>query len=113
RRGTEVVFEYTGFEEQVRKADVVITGEGKMDDQTLHGKVVAGVAALAKKYNKPLIGVTGVDALSEGERKKLRLREVFSITEHGHDADPITAAAQILKRMAGDFIATHVLRLHK
>lgn len=110
RRGTEVVFEYTGFEEQVRNADVVITGEGKMDDQTLHGKVVAGVAALAKKYNKPLIGVTGVDALSEGDRKKLRLREVFSITEHGHDADPMANAGQILERMARDVLVPYIVQ---
>lgn len=113
RRGTEVVFAYTGFEEQVRTADVVITGEGKMDDQTLHGKVVAGVAALAEKYNKPLVGVAGVNALTASAREKLRLREVFSITEHAHDADPLAEAGQILEEMAGAFIAAHVLRLRE
>lgn len=113
RRGTEVVFEYTGFEEQVRNADVVITGEGKMDDQTLHGKVVAGVAALAQKYNKPLIGVTGVNALTIDAQEKLGLREVFSITEYAYNSDPMANAARILEYMADETIALFLLDLHK
>jgi len=110
RRGTEVVFEYTGFEEQVKKADVVITGEGKMDEQTLHGKVVAGVSALAQKYNKPLIGVSGVNALTIAAQGSLGFREVFAIADHAHGADPMANAGQILERIGCEVIAPFILQ---
>jgi len=49
----------TGLEGQIREADLVITGEGKMDAQTRFGKTPFGVAQLARKYGKPVIGVAG------------------------------------------------------
>lgn len=58
-RGFDLVAETVGLEEKVRKADLVITGEGKMDAQTQYGKTPYGVAQLARKYNKPVIGLAG------------------------------------------------------
>lgn len=57
--GTKIVLEETGLEEAVRDADVVITGEGRLDGQTAMGKAPAGVAALAKKYKIPVIALAG------------------------------------------------------
>ena len=42
-----------------KDADLVITGEGRMDSQSIHGKTPIGVAAVAKRYGKPLIGIVG------------------------------------------------------
>ncbi len=63
RRGMDFIIEYTGLEAQVENADVVITGEGKVDEQTLSGKVVKGLADLARKYKKPLFIVAGRNEL--------------------------------------------------
>lgn len=54
----------TGLEHQVKRADLIITGEGKVDDQTWHGKVPHGVWLLAKKCQKPVIALCGCQ---EGE----------------------------------------------
>ncbi len=62
--GIQIVIEETGLEDEIRDADLVITGEGKLDAQTVMGKAPAGVAGLAKKYGKPVIAFCG--AVGEG-----------------------------------------------
>lgn len=57
--GFELISRIAGLEEWIRWADLVITGEGKMDYQTAFGKTPAGVAAMAKSMNKPVIAFTG------------------------------------------------------
>jgi glycerate 2-kinase len=57
--GFEVVRRFTGLEELLKEADLVITGEGRMDGQTLSGKTPHGIARLAKKYGKPVVGIAG------------------------------------------------------
>lgn len=57
--GFEIVAELTGLEEQIKKADIVVTAEGKTDSSTLSGKVPYGVAQLAKKHQKPVLLFTG------------------------------------------------------
>ena len=56
----------TGLEEKIKQADIVISGEGKIDDQSFCGKVVDGVLTLAHKYGKRCILFCGVNALPEG-----------------------------------------------
>lgn len=63
RPGIDIVMETVGLEAAVRDADLVITGEGRMDRQTIHGKTPVGVARVARRYNKPVIGIAG--ALAE------------------------------------------------
>jgi glycerate kinase len=58
-RGFEVVSEVTGLESHVQKADVVVTGEGRLDFQTLDGKAPAGVAQLAQKLGKRTFAIVG------------------------------------------------------
>ena len=58
--GVEIVLEAVGLEEELRQgADLVITGEGEINRQTLYGKVPMGVAQRAKKYKIPVIAVVG------------------------------------------------------
>ena len=59
RPGFDVVAEAVQLEERMRSADVVITGEGKLDRQTLEGKAPAGVAFLARKFGKRVFAVVG------------------------------------------------------
>jgi glycerate kinase len=59
RPGVELIAELVGLEAAIRDADLVITGEGRIDGQTLSGKTPMGVAALAKRYAKPVIALAG------------------------------------------------------
>jgi len=57
--GIKIVLEETGLEKYIKDADVVITGEGRLDSQTAMGKAPIGVAKLAKKYSKIVIAFAG------------------------------------------------------
>ncbi|GAA4549883.1 glycerate kinase [Pseudonocardia xishanensis] len=59
RPGIEVVLDLVGFAEHLRGASLVVTGEGALDAQTLHGKAPAGVAAAARAARVPAIAVCG------------------------------------------------------
>lgn len=75
KSGVDLVLEETGFEERVRNADIVVTGEGRLDEQTVMGKAPIGVARLAKKYGKKVIAFSG--CVTDGAKK---------VNEHGIDA---------------------------
>lgn len=59
RPGIQIILEAAGFEEKIKEADLIITGEGRTDRQTAHGKAPAGVAALAQKYKVPVVCLSG------------------------------------------------------
>ena len=71
--GFDVIKRFTGLEDLIKEADLVITGEGRMDEQTIYGKAPHGVANLAKKYNKRVIGIAG----SLGPGYQILYREGF------------------------------------
>ncbi|MHA7845372.1 glycerate kinase [Serratia sp. D1N4] len=75
RQGIEIVTDALGLDELVRDATLVITGEGRIDSQSLNGKVPIGVARVAKRYHKPVIGIAG--SLSP---------DVSVVHQHGLDA---------------------------
>lgn len=58
--GINIIIDSINLEEKIRNCDIVITGEGRLDSQTVMGKAPAGVAKLAKKYNKKVIAFSGV-----------------------------------------------------
>ena len=75
RQGIEIVTEALGLDALVRDATLVITGEGRIDSQSIKGKVPIGVARVAKRYGKPVIGIAG--SLSD---------DVGVVHQHGVDA---------------------------
>ncbi|PKP59738.1 glycerate kinase, partial [Candidatus Atribacteria bacterium HGW-Atribacteria-1] len=60
RPGIEIMIEIVKLEQAIKDADLVITGEGKIDSQTIYGKAPIGVAKIAKKYNVPVIAVAAI-----------------------------------------------------
>ena len=58
--GVKIILEEIKLEDEIRDADIVITGEGKLDHQTIMGKAPIGIAKLAKKYSKPVIAFCGM-----------------------------------------------------
>ncbi|HEX5172325.1 MAG TPA: glycerate kinase [Cyclobacteriaceae bacterium] len=99
KKGIEIVFQYTGFENEVKRADLIITGEGKLDTQTLQGKVVAGVAAMGKKHHKKVVCVTGSNELSKGEIEELGIFKVLTLVEHTSKEMAMNHASDILKKV--------------
>jgi glycerate kinase len=71
RPGFEVVAQAVGLEAKMQDADLVITGEGRLDRQTLEGKTAAGVARLARKFHKPVFAIVGRAVADE------EVREIF------------------------------------
>lgn len=59
RSGVETVLDLVGFDERVRDVDLVITGEGNMDEQSAAGKAPVGVARRSRRYGKPVVAVVG------------------------------------------------------
>lgn len=57
--GIDMVLEVVGLEQAVQTADIVLTGEGRLDGQTVMGKVPVGVAAIAKRYGKKVVAFAG------------------------------------------------------
>ncbi|EPT6931151.1 glycerate kinase [Cronobacter malonaticus] len=59
RPGIEIVIESLGLAQAVRDADLVITGEGRLDSQSIHGKTPIGVARVAKQFQRPMVAIAG------------------------------------------------------
>lgn len=85
--GVKIVLDETKLEDYIKDADMVVTGEGRLDGQTIYGKAPMGVAKLAKKYNKPVIAFSG--SVTEA---------AYVCNEHGIDAFfPILRKIQTLE----------------
>ncbi len=67
--GNKIVIEETNIKKYISEADLVVTGEGKLDEQTLMGKAPVGIAHIAKVFKKPVIALVGsVSAGFDGDR---------------------------------------------
>ena len=73
--GIKIVLEETKLRDYIQKADIVVTGEGRLDGQTVMGKAPIGVAKIAKEYGKPVIAFSGCVT-----------KDAIACNEHGIDA---------------------------
>ena len=81
KRGFESIATLTNLEEQIKNADWVISGEGKLDEQSLEGKVISGIATLCKKHQKPLALFVGKNELTFMQMNELNAKYIFSISD--------------------------------
>lgn len=79
RPGIDIVMEAAGLDAAVRDADLVITGEGRIDSQTVQGKAPIGVARVAKRYGRPVIAIAGSVAGDAGVVHQHGIDAVFSV----------------------------------
>lgn len=107
-RGLDVVFEILGFELRlVSGIDLVITGEGQINGQSLYGKVPVGVARRAKKYRLPVIAIVGSIGLGADKTREAGIDAIMSITP-----GPLSLEESMTR--AGELVAdaaTRALRL--
>lgn len=101
RPGVEVVLDLSGFRPALREARLVITGEGSLDEQSLHGKAPLGVAAAALAAGVPVVAVCGRCTLTPEQVSAAGFARVVSLAEHEPDRSVAMAnAAQLLARVA-------------
>jgi glycerate 2-kinase len=99
RPGFDVVAESVGLESKMEDVDVVITGEGSLDRQTLEGKTPAGVAGLARKFGKRIFGIVG--RASEDRQVRELFDRVYVTTQPGmSEKESIAHAAELLRERA-------------
>ncbi|GAB2714964.1 glycerate kinase [Streptomyces bullii] len=101
RPGIEVMLDVLGFASALERADLVITGEGSLDEQTLHGKAPAGVAAAARAADKEVVAVCGRLALPPAVLGQAGIRRAYALS--ALEPDPATSMAQagpLLERVA-------------
>jgi len=95
-KGIELIMATSGIRNAIPGADLIITGEGKIDQQTLYGKVVSEIAALADSHHIPAIAFCGIAEVNDPGI--LRLQAVRAITPKGMKREEAMAnAAHLLK----------------
>ena len=85
--GIDLVKELANFDKDLENTDWIITGEGKLDDQTFFGKAITGVIQSARKKQIPVAALCGSVSLSESEIIKLGLDYCAAITKEGTPLD--------------------------
>jgi len=81
QRGFDLIAKVTDLESKILNSDLVISGEGKIDIQSFHGKVPSEVAGLCRKYGKRLVLMVGKNDLSTREMKKLGAERLYAVDD--------------------------------
>ncbi len=93
RPGIEIVMDAVNLSDVIAHADLVITGEGRIDSQTIHGKTPIGVARTAKKYDLPVIGIAGCLSSDCSVVCDYGIDAVFSVVNRATDLPTALAEA--------------------
>ncbi|WP_202875933.1 glycerate kinase [Kribbella speibonae] len=108
RPGIDLVLDLVRFREQAAGADLVITGEGALDEQTLYGKAVAGVAAAS---TVPVVAVCGVNRLEPQQLQELGVSAAYALTDLEPDVRRCIAEPRPLLEQLGERIAVDHLTM--
>ncbi|MFE1960516.1 glycerate kinase [Streptomyces sp. NPDC059479] len=111
RPGIDVMLDVLGFASALSRATLVITGEGSLDEQTLHGKAPAGVAAAARARNIEVIAVCGRLTLPPEALGRAGIRRAYALTEL--EPDPAVCMAEagpLLERLAANIARDFLVR---
>lgn len=102
--GIESIMDMVRLDERIKEADLVITGEGCLDDQSLHGKVIVGVASHSAALAKPCVAMAGEVRLGKRECSSAGIDSAYSISELvGRDkamGEPHASLAALAARVA-------------
>lgn len=99
--GWRVAAELSGADDAISNADLVISGEGRIDSQTLSGKLVEGIATLSKRYDKPVWVFCGENLLTQDELKEAHIERIFEIVKKSHSInDSMSRAKELLEKIS-------------
>ncbi|MEZ9644785.1 glycerate kinase [Vibrio sp. 10N.261.52.C2] len=111
RPGINIVMDAVNLDEIVSDADLVITGEGRIDSQTIHGKTPIGVARTAKKHKLPVIGIAGCLASDCGVVHEHGIDAVFAVVNRSVDLPTALAeAAENIELTARNVAAMYTIK---
>lgn len=110
RPGIDLVLEMVNAMTALSEADLVVTGEGRVDSQTLEGKAPAGILRAATRHRTPVLAVTGACDLSAAHIAAMGLIDVLSLKDREPDLDRCVAEAPALLRATGEELARYHLR---
>jgi glycerate kinase len=99
-RGIAYLMQATRFDSAVEQADVVLTGEGHLDAQTLYGKLIHGVCERARHLRRPVIALCGKISASADQLRELGLLRAYDINEGATARDAIAKTAERLAACA-------------
>ena len=103
--GVDIVIEIVDLANNLVDANLVITGEGRVDNQTIHGKTPTGVAKVAKSCNLPVICITGSVEDGADFTHQLGIDEIYSVTEGDYDLTEVLIEAEHKLTQAAQKIA--------
>lgn len=109
RPGIDVLLDVLGAEQLVRRARLVVTGEGSLDAQSLRGKAPVGVARLARRHGVPVVAVCGRTELPPQQLAEAGFRTAFALTDLEPDTSRCMADAAGLLERTGERIARELL----
>jgi len=108
-KGIDFLMQTIGFEERIKDADLIITGEGRMDEQTKYGKTVFGIIKAAKKQEIPVVGICGSIGDGVEELYAEGLSSVFSIVNRPMSlSESIEQAYELLTSTAENVIRLYL-----
>lgn len=109
RPGVELVLDLVDFRRLLAEADLVVTGEGALDEQTLHGKAPVGVARAAATAGVPTVAVCGVNRLRPDRLRAAGIAAVYALTQLEPDpAVCMREATGLLTRLGEQIAADHL-----
>ncbi|GAB2709906.1 glycerate kinase [Nocardia thraciensis] len=103
--GIDVMLDLAGFDRSLKDADLVITGEGSLDEQTLHGKAPVGVAARAAAAGVPTVAVAGRALLDENQLRSAGFAAAYPLTDLEPDLQRCQDNAAELLELQGESLA--------
>lgn len=113
RPGADVVIALTGLDTEIAQADLVITGEGSLDHQSLAGKTPVGVARAAAAHGVPAVAVCGRTTLTADEWRDAGFVDCYAVTNYAPDAAAsMRDAAQYLEHIGSEIARTHLATPH-
>lgn len=110
RSGIELVLDLVGFHDLLSGAALVVTGEGALDEQTLHGKAPAGVAAAAGRAGVPVVAVCGVNRLDPARMRAAGIGAAYALADIEPDLNRcLTDGIPLLERLGERIAVEHLI----
>lgn len=103
--GFDMVARLTGFGEELKKCDLVITGEGRYDEQTLQGKTVEGIRQMAIREGKPMLVIAGTASSALKSKPPRGILQVITLYDHSPGTEEILRDSKDLLRQASQKLA--------
>ncbi len=113
QRGIDMVLDTIDFDRTICGADLIITGEGKIDSQSARGKVISGIVERAERQSIPVIAIAGIVDLDDTGLKESRLRGVYPIGPRPQNESDLEYAmrSEVASRNISDTVAKALVSL--